>query len=77
MPIYDFLCKKCDRHFEFLVRGSNTPICPECASPEVEKQVSKPAAPGKTAGIVANARSQAAREGHFSNYSQSERPGRK
>jgi hypothetical protein len=34
----------------------------------MEKLVSAPAAPGKSAGIVAKARKQAAKEGHFSNY---------
>ena len=77
MPIFDFFCKDCDRTFELLVRGSTLPTCPECGGDEVEKQVSLPAPQGKTSGIVARARTQAAREGHFSNYAPSERPGRK
>jgi putative FmdB family regulatory protein len=77
MPIFDFYCKKCDRTFELLVRGSVTLACPECGSEDVEKQVSRPAAPGKTAGLLASGRAQAAREGHFSNYAPSERPRRK
>ena len=77
MPLFDFHCKKCDRAFELLVRGSVTLACPECGSAEVEKLVSRPAAPGKTAGILARGRAQAAREGHFSNYAPSERPRRK
>ena len=77
MPLFDFHCKKCDHSFEVLVRGSVTPACPECGSEDVEKQVSLPAAPGKTAGLLARGRAQAAREGHFSNYAPSERPRRK
>jgi putative FmdB family regulatory protein len=77
MPLFDFHCKKCDSDFELLMRGSDIPVCPECGSEEVEKQVSMPAAPSKTAGVIANARAQAAREGHFSNYAPSERPKRK
>jgi putative FmdB family regulatory protein len=77
MPIFDFHCRKCDHAFEVLVRGSATVACPECGSEEVEKQVSLPSAPGKTAGILARGRTQAAREGHFSNYAPSERPKRK
>lgn len=77
MPIFDFHCKECDRTFELLVRGAVALACPECASENVEKQVSLPAAPGKTSGILAGARAQAAREGHFSNYAPSERPKRK
>lgn len=74
MPLYDFHCTDCDRTFELLVRLSDTPACPECQGTNLERQVSRPAAPGQTAGILAKARSQAAREGHFSNYKRSERP---
>lgn len=77
MPLFDFHCKQCDSHFEVLMRGSDTPVCPECGSANVEKMVSLPAAPSKTAGLIASARAQAAREGHFSNYARSERPKRK
>lgn len=77
MPLFDFVCKTCGRSAELLVRGSDVPVCPECGSAELEKQVSVPAPPGKTAAIVASARRQAAREGHFSNYAPSERPRRK
>ena len=77
MPLFDFHCKKCDRSFELLVRGSVTPVCPQCGSEAVEKLVSRPAPPGKTAALLASGRAQAAREGHFSNYAPSERPRRK
>lgn len=77
MPLFDFLCKTCGRGVELLVRGSSVPVCPACGSAELDKQVSLPAAPGKTAAIVAGARRQAAREGHFSNYAASERPRKK
>ena len=77
MPLFDFHCKQCNCNFELLVRGSTAYVCPECGSAEVEKLVSRPAAPGKTKEIIATARGQAAREGHFSNYAPSERPRRK
>jgi putative FmdB family regulatory protein len=77
MPLFDFVCKACGSSFELLVRGSSVPLCPECGSTELEKQVSRPAQPGKTAAIIASARKQAVREGHFSNYAPSERPRRK
>ncbi|WP_310446948.1 zinc ribbon domain-containing protein [Thiobacillus sp.] len=77
MPLFDFHCKQCNCNFELLVRGSTAYVCPECGSAEVEKLVSLPAAPGKTKDIIATARGQAAREGHFSNYASSERPRRK
>ena len=74
MPIFDFRCRDCDKTFELLVRGSSEPVCPACASKSLEKQVSLTAPQGQTAGVVARARAQAAREGHFSNYKASERP---
>ena len=77
MPIYDFHCTQCGHDFEMLVRLSATPACPQCCSEKLEKLVSLPAAPGKSSGILAGARAQAAREGHFSHYQPSERPRRK
>jgi len=77
MPIYDYICSECDKIFEALVRGSAPPPCPECGSTKVQKLVSKPAPQGKTAGIISSARTQANREGHFSNYAPTERPRRK
>lgn len=77
MPIYDFLCTKCAYQFESLVRGVDSPVCPECGSVHVKKLVSLPAEQGKTKDLLAGARRQAAREGHFSNYAPLERPRRK
>ncbi|HOB46134.1 MAG TPA: zinc ribbon domain-containing protein [Zoogloea sp.] len=71
MPIYDFHCLGCDRIFERIVRSDVLPACPYCASEQVEKLVSKPAAPGKSAAIMASARQRAAREGHLSNWESS------
>lgn len=73
MPLHDFRCPHCKQTFELLIRGSDIPVCPSCGSRELEKLVSMPQAPGKTAGIIASARRQAAREGHFSNYAAAER----
>lgn len=42
MPIFDFVCKSCDNHFEALVRGSSVPTCPKCQSIELERQLSMP-----------------------------------
>ena len=74
MPLYDFHCSDCDRTVELLVKSSDKPACPECGSQNLAKQVSMPAPQGQTAGILAKARTQAAREGHFSHYKPSERP---
>lgn len=74
MPIYDYRCSDCDKTFELMVKASAIPLCPTCGGIHLEKQVSCPAPLGQTAGFVANARKQAAREGHFSHYKPSERP---
>lgn len=76
MPLYSYQCKACDHGFETLVRSSDTPVCPSCGSGELARQMSGTVAGGKSAALVASARKQAAREGHFSNYSRSERPKR-
>jgi putative FmdB family regulatory protein len=77
MPIYDFHCPRCDKSFELFVKPGGSGACPTCGSEELEKLVSLTAPPGKTAGVIASARAQASREGHFSNYAPSERPRRK
>lgn len=73
MPLHDFRCPRCSQTFELLIRASDIPACPACGNRELEKLLSLPQAPGKTTGIIASARRQAAREGHFSNYSAAER----
>jgi len=73
MPLYDFRCNTCNRTIEMLAKADSTPACPACGD-AMEKLVSAPQAPGKSAGIIASARAQAAKEGHFSNYKKSERP---
>jgi putative FmdB family regulatory protein len=74
MPLYDYHCSACDKTFELLVRSSTVPVCPSCGSDQLQRLVSRPAPQGKSAGMVSQARAQAAREGHFSHYSSSERP---
>ncbi|WP_018412922.1 FmdB family zinc ribbon protein [Methyloversatilis thermotolerans] len=74
MPIFEFRCRNCDKPFEKLVRGSSTEVlCPACGSNAVDKLVSAPMAPGRSKALIAAARSQAKKEGHFSNYSAAER----
>lgn len=74
MPLYDFHCKDCDKNFELLIKIADTPACPECGGLNLEKLVSAPAPPGQSGTLIAKARAQAAKEGHFSNYKPSERP---
>lgn len=73
MPLYDFRCNTCNKTMEMLTKADSTPCCPECGD-AMEKLLSCPVAPGQSASIIASARAQAAREGHFSNYKPSERP---
>ena len=50
MPIYEYLCCGCGHAFEALVYGKERPACPECASTELEKQLSTFATRGATQG---------------------------
>lgn len=72
MPLYSYRCNACDQSFELLVRSSDTPACTACGSRELERLVSQVAPEGKSGAVLKGARAQAAREGHFSNYSRSE-----
>lgn len=73
MPIYEYHCPTCDKRFELLVRSSTVPACPQCGATAIDKCVSAPQPPGKSAGIIKRARARAAAEGHMSNYSKAER----
>jgi putative FmdB family regulatory protein len=44
MPLYEYACRDCDSQFEFLVRGDESPHCPQCDSTRLEKLLSVPAA---------------------------------
>jgi len=45
MPIYEYECRDCRQRFEYLLRGDDVPTCPACASKNLQKQISAPAAP--------------------------------
>jgi putative FmdB family regulatory protein len=40
MPIYEYVCMKCESHFEELVRNGEQPDCPDCGASDVMKQFS-------------------------------------
>ena len=40
MPIYEYVCKKCDHAFELLLMGNAKAKCPQCESKSLEKQLS-------------------------------------
>ena len=40
MPVYEFICKRCEHAFEELVLGSESVACPKCRGTQAEKQFS-------------------------------------
>ena len=73
MPLYDYHCPACGGDFEALVRSGTVPPCPACGATNPERQLSRIAPAGTSAALIAGARRQAAKEGHFSHYSRAER----
>jgi putative FmdB family regulatory protein len=47
MPLYEYLCRDCDRESELLVNASQEPRCPECGSAKLTKLLSVVAAPSR------------------------------
>ncbi len=71
MPLYDYTCDKCGRLFELLVMSATVVACPHCGSKRLKQLIGAPAAPGKSARIIASGRARAAKAGHTSNYKRS------
>jgi putative FmdB family regulatory protein len=44
MPLYEFVCQKCEREQELLVRGEEVPVCESCGSDRLTKLLSAPVA---------------------------------
>jgi putative FmdB family regulatory protein len=40
MPIYEYVCRDCQRRFETLVTAGRQPSCPGCESQTLDKQFS-------------------------------------
>lgn len=40
MPIYEYVCRTCAHGFEALVDSTGKAACPQCAGPDLEKQLS-------------------------------------
>ncbi|MCO8146047.1 zinc ribbon domain-containing protein [Rhodovulum tesquicola] len=77
MPMLAYRCDACGADCELLMRPSDPPpVCPGCGSGDLRQTLSRVAQAGKTGALIAGARRLAAREGHFSNYAKTERPGR-
>ena len=45
MPLFDYSCRECDHAFEALVFNGEAVECPQCQSPQTERQLSLPAKP--------------------------------
>jgi putative FmdB family regulatory protein len=76
MPLYSYRCTKCESEFELLVSSSDIPACPECGGTKLARLPSLVAPQSKSRAYAKKMRAAAAREGHLSNYSRSERGGR-
>ncbi|MCA6069685.1 MAG: hypothetical protein LE180_00960 [Endomicrobium sp.] len=53
MPLFEFVCRKCNKKFEVLVFCKDSVICPECQSNEVVKQFSSFVAKSSLSNCVA------------------------
>ena len=40
MPLYEYVCGKCSRKVELLIRGDEKPECPHCQSTKLTKLLS-------------------------------------
>jgi putative FmdB family regulatory protein len=46
MPLFNYICEKCDHDFEELVTGKDDVVaCPKCNSKKLERQTSMPGMP--------------------------------
>jgi putative FmdB family regulatory protein len=41
MPLYEYRCAACAHEFEKLVRTGDTPACPACGSPSLDRLLSQ------------------------------------
>ena len=48
MPIFEYVCEKCQHEFEALVFGNEKAACPKCHSKKLEPQLSVFAAQSKS-----------------------------
>lgn len=52
MPIFEYICRECERQFEVIVQGKKTVECPSCKGRKLERQLSVFAAPTKVTGLA-------------------------
>jgi putative FmdB family regulatory protein len=59
MPIFEYICKGCDHHFEALVYGRQKAACPKCNSRELAPQLSVFAVSAKSGSSSTASRAEA------------------
>lgn len=52
MPLYEYQCDGCEQQVELLIRGDESPECPNCGSSKLQKQFSVPAAHNAKGGSL-------------------------
>ena len=40
MPLFEYACRGCGHHFEFLTREGQSPACPSCSGEDLQKLLS-------------------------------------
>ena len=40
MPLFEYECRACGQHFEYLTRDGQSPSCPACAGVDLQKLLS-------------------------------------
>jgi putative FmdB family regulatory protein len=40
MPLFEYECRGCGHHFEYLTRGTQEPSCPACQGADLQKLLS-------------------------------------
>jgi len=40
MPLFEYECRGCGHHFEYLTRDGQSPSCPACAGDDLQKLLS-------------------------------------
>lgn len=73
MPLYAYMCQHCNADFELLVRASDVPACPSCGSEKLQRLVAKICGEIRNPAMAKAGRQAAARSGHLSNFSKTER----
>jgi putative FmdB family regulatory protein len=49
MPLYEYLCRDCNKPFEAFVTADRTPSCPACSGANLAKLLSRPGMVGAAA----------------------------